>query len=177
MTATVAARLGAPPTAADIDRLAVEFLALEAKTDQAYAVALALDEPHERMKERLVDLVEEFGSFDHGKSKLEKSKLLHGLTHELVATFGVSTSINAAAVDRLAHALRISRQTRLFDLIFDQSIRYHLRPDAGPVVRMLPKALAVLYTACHVTTPRQLLDSDLPVPLARLSRRTQSHQC
>jgi hypothetical protein len=66
--------LGAPPSAADIDRLAVEFLALEEKTDQAYAIALALDEPHERMKERLVDLVQEFGSADHEKSKLEKSK-------------------------------------------------------------------------------------------------------
>jgi hypothetical protein len=37
MTATVVARLGTPPTAVDIDRLAVEFLALEEKTDQAYA--------------------------------------------------------------------------------------------------------------------------------------------
>jgi hypothetical protein len=154
MTATVVARLGTPPTAADIDRLAVEFLALEAKTDQAYAIALALDEPHERMKERLVDLVEEFGSAGHEKSKLEKSKLLHGLTHEMVATFGVSTSINAAAVDRFADVLRGSKQTKLLELIFEQTTRYHLRPDAGPVVRMLPKALAALYAACHVSTPR-----------------------
>jgi hypothetical protein len=57
MTATLVARLDTPPTAVDIDRLAVEFLELEAKTDQAYAIVLALDEPHERMKERLVDLV------------------------------------------------------------------------------------------------------------------------
>jgi hypothetical protein len=53
MTATFAARL-TPPTAVDIDRLAVDFLALEEKTDQAYAIALALDEPHERMKEELI---------------------------------------------------------------------------------------------------------------------------
>src|ERR1700757_1352483 len=154
MTATVVARLGAPPTAVDIDRLAMEFLALEEKTDQAYAIALAVDEPHEKMKERLVDLVEEFGSFDHGKSKLEKSKLLHGLTHELVATFGVSTSINTAAVDRFADVLRGSNQTKLLDLIFVQTTRYHLRPDAGPVIHMLPRALAALYAACHVSTAR-----------------------
>src|ERR1700746_370184 len=113
MTATVVARLGAPPTAVDIDRLAMEFLALEEKTDQAYAIALALDEPHERMKEQLIDLAEEFGSAGHEKSKLEKSKLLHRLTHEMVATFGVSTSINAAAVDRFAHVLRVNKQTKL----------------------------------------------------------------
>src|ERR1700746_2492824 len=107
MTATVVALLGTPPTAVDIDRLAMEFLALEEKTDQAYAIALAVDEPHEKMKERLIDLVEEFGSAGNGKSKLEKSKLLHGLTHELVATFGVSTSINTAAVDRFADVLCI----------------------------------------------------------------------
>jgi hypothetical protein len=154
MTGTVVARLGAPPTAVDIDRLAVEFLALEAKTDHAYAIALALDEPHERMKERLVDLVEEFGSADHEKSKLEKSKLLHGLTHEMVATFGVSTSINAAAVDRFAHVLRVNKQTKLLELIFEQTTHYHLRPDAGHVIRMLPKALAALYAACSVSTPR-----------------------
>jgi hypothetical protein len=120
MTATVAARLAAP-TAVDIDRLAVEFLALEEKTDHAYAIALALDEPHEKMKERLIDLVEEFGSADQGKSKLEKSKLLHGLTHEMVATFGVSTSINTAAVDRFADVT--SRQQT------DQASRSHLRAN------------------------------------------------
>jgi hypothetical protein len=87
MTAPVAARLETPPTATDIDSLAVEFLELEDKTDRAYAVAVALDEPHERMKEELITLVEEFGSIHAG------TKLLHGLTHELVATFGVSTSV------------------------------------------------------------------------------------
>jgi hypothetical protein len=107
------------------------------------------------MKERLIDLVEEFGSAGNGKSKLEKSKLLHGLTHELVATFGVSTSINTAAVDRFADVLRGSKQTKLLDLIFAQTTRYHLRPDAGPVICMLPRALATLYAACQVTTRRR----------------------
>jgi hypothetical protein len=108
-------------------------VALEEKTDQAYAIALALDEPHERMKERLVDLVEQFGSADH-----EKSKLLHGLTHEIVATFGVSTSINAAAVDRFAHVLRVNRQIKLLELIFEQTTRYHLRPDAVALPKDAP---------------------------------------
>jgi hypothetical protein len=61
----------------------------------------------------------------------------------------VSTSINAAVVDRFAHVLRINKQTKLLALTFEQTTHYHLRPDAGPVIRMLPKALAALYAACH----------------------------
>ena len=75
-------------------------------------------------------------------------------------TFGVSTSINTAAINtaevvRFADVVRGSKQTKLLDLIFAQTTRYHLRPDAGPVIRMLPRALAALYQACHVTTPRR----------------------
>jgi hypothetical protein len=60
MTATLAARLDTPPTAVDIDRLAMEFLALESKVDDAYKIATSLDAPHEKMKEELICLVEEF---------------------------------------------------------------------------------------------------------------------
>jgi hypothetical protein len=84
----------------------------------------------------------------------EKSKLLLGSAYEIVATFGTTTCIDAAAVDRFAHVLRVNKQTKLLELIFEQTTRYHLRPDAGPVIRMLPKALAALYAACQVTTPR-----------------------
>jgi hypothetical protein len=97
MTATLAARLETPPTAVDIDRLAMEFLVLESKVDDAYKIATALDEPHEKMKAELIELVEAFGS-----SHAEKSKLLHGMEYEILATFGVSTSIDAAAVERFA---------------------------------------------------------------------------
>jgi len=62
MTATLAARLDTPPTAVDIDRLAVQFLELEQKADEAYKIATELDEPHEKMKEELICLMEEFGS-------------------------------------------------------------------------------------------------------------------
>jgi hypothetical protein len=74
MSATLAASLKRPPTAADIDRLAESFLSLEAKADEAYKIAVSLDEPHERMREDLVCLVEEFGSTHAEKSKL----LFHG---------------------------------------------------------------------------------------------------
>ena len=77
-----------------------------------------------------------------------------GSAYEIVATFGTTTCIDAAEVDRLAAVLRANKQTRVLELIFEQTTRWHLRPDAGHAVRTLPKALAALYAACHVTTAR-----------------------
>ena len=151
MTATLAARLDTPPTAVDIDRLAVQFLDLEDKADQAYKIATALDAPHEKMKDELICLVEDFGS-----AKAEKSKLLHGIHYEMMATFGSTTSLDAAAVERFAQALRIAKQTKLLSRIFEETTRYTLRPDAGHIIRtvMLPKAQLALFSMCQVTKPR-----------------------
>jgi len=151
MTATLAARLDTPPTAVDIDRLAVQFLELEQKADEAYKIATELDEPHEKMKEELICLVEEFGS-----AKAEKSQLLHGLHYEMMATFGSITSLDAAAVERFAQALRIAKQTKLLSRIFEQTIRYTLRPDAGTIIRAvaLPKAQLALFAQCQVSKTR-----------------------
>jgi hypothetical protein len=151
MTATLAARLDTPPTAVDIDRLAIQFLDLESKVDDAYKIATELDEPHEKMKGELICLVEEFGS-----AHAEKSKLLHGLAYEILATFGLTTSIDAAAVERFAAALRIAKQTKLLSRIFEQTTRYTLRPDAGSIIRSvaLPKAQLALFSQCQVSKPR-----------------------
>jgi len=122
-----------------------------AKRHFPYKIATSLDEPHERMKEELICLVEEFGS-----AHAEKSKLLHGITHEILATFGVSTSIDAAAVERFAQALHIAKQTKLLSRIFEQTTRYTLRPDAGSIIRTmaLPKAQLALFAQCQVPKPR-----------------------
>jgi hypothetical protein len=149
MTATMSPPPRTRLTAIDIDRLAAEFLELESKVDELYKLAVTADEPHERMREQLIDLAEEFGSRHN-----EKSKLLLGSAYEIVATFGTTTCIDAAAVDRFAHQLRLHKQNRVFELIFEQSTRYTLRPNAGHAIRMLPRPLAALYSACHVTIAR-----------------------
>jgi hypothetical protein len=86
-------------------------LELESKADEAYKIAVALDEPHERMREDLVCLVEEFGS-----THAEKSKLLHGLEYEIIATFGISTSIDATAAKRFAQGCA-SQNRRSFSTV------------------------------------------------------------
>jgi hypothetical protein len=151
MSATLAAGVQRAPAAAEIDRLAIEFLELEEKVDQAYKIAIAADEPHERMREDLVCLVEEFGS-----AHAEKSKLLHGSNYEIMATFGMSTSIGAAAAERFANALRVAKQTRLLNRIFEQTVRYSLAADASSIVRSfaLPRPLLSLFAQCVVTKPR-----------------------
>jgi hypothetical protein len=122
MIATLTASLPTRLTPVDINRLAAKFFELESKVDELYKLAVTADEPHERLREQLIALAETFGA-----RHSEKSKLLLGSAYEIVATFGVSTSINAAAVDRFAHVLRVNIQAKLLELIFEQSIRYHLR--------------------------------------------------
>jgi hypothetical protein len=103
------------------------------------------------MREDLVCLVEEFGS-----AHADKSKLLHGIRYEIMATFGTSTSIDAAAVERFASALRLAKQTHLLTRIIEQNIRCTLAPDASSVIRSvaLPKPLLTLFAQCQVTKPR-----------------------
>ena len=151
MTATLAARQDIPPTAVDIDRLAVQFLDLSRKQTKPTKSLPRWMSRTKKMKEELICLVEEFGS-----AHAEKSKLLHGITHEILATFGVSTSIDAAAVERFAQALRIAKQTKMLNRIFEQTIRYTLRPDAGSIIRAvtLPKAQLALFAQCTVSKPR-----------------------
>jgi hypothetical protein len=153
MTASAAApALGSQaPTAVEVDRLSIEFLDLEKKVDQAYKIATALDEPHERMKEELIFLVDEFGS-----AHAEKSKLLHGTSYEIMATFGMSTSIDAAAAERFANALRVAKQTKLLNKIFEQTVRYTLAADASSIMRSmaLPRPLLSLFAQCVVSKPR-----------------------
>ena len=151
MTASAAATALNAPSAVEVDRLASRFLELEKTVDEAYKVAVAADEPYERMKEDLVCLVEDFGSVH-----AEKSKLLHGINYEIMATFGMSMSIDAAAAERFAIALRDAKQTRLLNRIFDQQIRYTLTADASSIIRSsdLSQPLLALYSACQVTNPR-----------------------
>jgi hypothetical protein len=103
------------------------------------------------MRWLVVFLVEEFGSV-----QAKKSKLLHGIQYEIMATFGMSTSIDAAAAERFAIALRDAKQTQLLNRIFDQQIRYTLAADASSIIRSveLPKPLLALFSQCQVTRPR-----------------------
>ena len=52
----------------------------------------------------------------------------------IMATFGMSTSIDAAAAERFSIALRDARQTKLLNRIFEQQIRYTLAAEVDRAI-------------------------------------------
>jgi hypothetical protein len=80
MPAILALKLGRLPTAVDIDHLAARFLHLEEKVDRAYKIAMQWDEPHEKLKDELIDLLTEFGTIH-----ANLGRVLEGETYQLSA--------------------------------------------------------------------------------------------
>ena len=94
------------PSAAEIDEMACEFFRLEKKVDEAYKLAVELDECFETVKERCLLAVEEFG--EHGP----QSKSLFGCRTELVAISVGTRSINRFAPFRNPPHLEVQERAR-----------------------------------------------------------------
>lgn len=139
------------PTAAELDSRAQDYYALKEALVRATETAAAARTSLDTLKQELIETVREFGS-----AHAEKSKILHGVTQEMVATFGCSVSIDGAAVERFRVALAESAQSRLAGKIFDKTVRYSLVPGSGPIIRgsKLSKPLLALYAQCEVISPR-----------------------
>lgn len=135
------------PTPAQVDQLAKEHLALKEKWLDAKLHASKLQELLEINQELLRKEVTE-----HGSAHAEKSKLLHGIGYEIMASYGVTTSTDAAAVERFREALVEAKQTRLLKKVFQQTIRWTLEPMAAVVIKgeKLSKSLLALYSQCEV---------------------------
>jgi hypothetical protein len=139
------------PTPGQVDEKAEQYYRLKAALDEATEAAKLRCLPLAQLKQELVDLVRDFGS-----AYAEKSRLLHGVTHEMVVTFGQSVSVDAAAVERFRLALLESEQSRLLKKIFLQDVRFTLAPEAATIIRgeKLNKALLSLYSQCQVVKPK-----------------------
>jgi hypothetical protein len=139
------------PTPAEVDKLAISYDKAKAKVlDATLAVAAATTEL-KPIQERCVDLVSKFGS-----AHAEKSKLLHGVKWEIMGTFGASTSIDAAAVEKLRLELVKADNGRLIKRLFDKTIRWALRSTARAEILKddVPKNVRALFAACEVTKDR-----------------------
>jgi hypothetical protein len=138
------------PTPAEVDEKAQEYCALKDALLVAMKAAVDAQIPLEKLKQELIEAVSSFGS-----AHAEKSKLLHGIGFEVMATFGQSTSIDAAAVERFRVALAESGQARLCAKVFEKTIRWTLQPNSGAIVRgsKLSKSLKALYSQCQVIQP------------------------
>jgi hypothetical protein len=137
------------PTQADVDRLAEEYQALENEFDKAEAELKAVAVKLDQKANVLIEMVRNFGS-----AHAEKSKLVHGIRFEIMSTYGVSTSVDGAAVERFRLELVKAKQARLLKKIFDKTIRWNLSPMASVIIKAekkLSNKLLALYAQCAVT--------------------------
>jgi hypothetical protein len=144
-----------PPSPAEVEALAEEMVQLKAKVAEITLDATAKATTHiqrlEELKATATDWIRRFGS-----AHAEKSKLLHGVLYEIMGTFGMSTSIDAAAVEAFRLALVRAGQAKLLRSIFDKSVRFDLKPGYAEIikgVKLKPRLLA-LYARCSVSTPK-----------------------
>jgi hypothetical protein len=145
------------PSAVRVDKLAAEYLGLKKTAEEKAQAAAEAQKPLQDKAQELRELVRE-----HGSAHAEKSKLLHGVSHEIMCSFGQSVTIDAAAVENFRLALVEAKQAGLLKRIFEKTIRWTLSPEASRIVRgisLTPK-LARLFSACQVVkdnTPKLIV--------------------
>jgi hypothetical protein len=149
--ASAAKALKPAPTPAEIDLKAVEYNELQEKLFKARGEAIAALAPVATLKDELIDLVRDFGG-----AHAEKSKLLHGIAWEMMATFGQSMTQDAAAIDRLRIALKKAKKARLLKKLFKQDIRWTFQAASAEIVKRekLSPTLMQKLLLCFVPTDR-----------------------
>lgn len=147
--------LDSSPNAEQIDDYAAEYQRLDEVVEVAkkefQKVKNAEGADLDRLHLALIELVRTFG----GKHA-EKSKILHGIEWELMATFGQSHGIDATAVERLRLALKDAGKTKLLKKLFTEQKSYRLADNAAEVLKAegkLPDDLAMAALACFTFTP------------------------
>ena len=151
-----------PPSPAEVESLAEEMIKLKAQLSEISTKAAIAAEPLSKRMGELKTLAEDWIR-KFGSAHAEKSKILRGVLYEIMGTFGMTTSIDAAAAEAFRQGLVRAKQARLLTRIFQKTVRFELKPDYAKViegVKLKPKLLA-LYAKCTrsvaktpVITPR-----------------------
>lgn len=152
MTAALSQTKIDAPLPADIDDFADMFRKLKTKLDEARVEVKAAQEELGAKELELIELICSFGG-----PHATKSKILHGIIYEMVATFSQYTTQDSAAVERFRQALVDSKQTRLLKKIFKSDIRWTMQSSAAEIVKnekLSPKLMALLLQ-CTVTQDRK----------------------
>jgi hypothetical protein len=136
---------GSMPSSGIIDFYATRFLDLEARTSEAYNVALSIDQPYEELKRQLIHAVDELGVVQG-----PYSKLLRGLAYEIQVTHCHSVTPDPTAVRSFAKLLRRNGLRGLFPDVFETVIDWRLRHNAEEHLQKvkLPPELQELYEKC-----------------------------
>jgi hypothetical protein len=153
MTAALAKPALTAPLPAEIDERAEAFHKLEEELIAAKKTAKDAQEKVSAKELELIELVRACGSPHH-----EKSKILHGILWEMMATFAQYRTLDGAAVDRFRNALVEAKQTRILKKIFRQDIRWTIEASGlDEVVKTgkLSAKLMSLLLQCTVTQDKK----------------------
>jgi hypothetical protein len=134
-----------------VDYLASVFLELQRKAAKLYDEAYRADIPHEQLKERLMLMVDEFGTACESGSKTLKGNL-----YELKVALGASSFCDPDAVTTLRYGLiRRGIAKGLLTELFTGTVRYTFKESARAIIeRMeLPEEVRKLYQQCISNTP------------------------
>lgn len=151
MAAHVQPKLEAP-LPAEIDSRAESFHKLELDLEDARKEMATIQREIAAKEQVLIGLVR-----DCGGPHATKSKILHGILWEMVATFSQYTTQDSAAVERFRLALIESKQTRLLKTIFKADVRYTMQAGAADIVKtekLSPRLMSILLQ-CTVTQDRK----------------------
>jgi hypothetical protein len=148
MTAAVAQIPKKAPMPVDVDERAEQFHQLELDLEEAQKKSKEAQKAVTEKELELVELVRAYGG-----PHATKSKILHGIAWEMVATFAQYSTLDAAAVERFRTALVEAGQSRLMKKLFTESTRWNLNGDAAEVVKTekLSAKLLGLLIQCTVT--------------------------
>ncbi|HEY3972300.1 MAG TPA: hypothetical protein VGM18_04800 [Candidatus Sulfotelmatobacter sp.] len=150
--ATTNAAIEKAPLPAELDPLAEQFHDLELGLSSARREVTAKQAALAKMELEFIELVR-----SHGSTHAEKSKILHGIVWEMVATFSQYTTQDGAAIERFREALVKAKKTRLLKKIFEADTRWTMKASAAEIVKteQLTPTLMALLLQCSVTKDRK----------------------
>jgi hypothetical protein len=130
----------------DVDFLAERYLAAEKAAAEAYRIALAIDQPHERLQGQLISLADYLG-----QPVGPNTKLLRGAVYEVRVSHVFSNAVDHEAVNAFGNMLRRHGVRGLFQDVFQGTMHWQLRPDADEFLKQvrLPHELQNLYDRCR----------------------------
>lgn len=142
-------RLVAPDV---IDDHAEAFHQLELDLEESRKQTKAAQKLLSDREAELIYLVRRFGG-----SHAQKSKILHGIVWEMVATFSQYTVQDAAAVERFRQELVKAKKTQLMKKLFQCDVRWTMRSGAAEIIRgeKLPPRLLAMLALCSDTQDKK----------------------
>ena len=152
MTTAIAEIAKGAPLPASVDSQADSFHQLELEIGEAKLKLTGLQKQISAREHELIELIRAFGG-----PHAQKSKILHGIVWEMIATFSQYIAQDSAAIERFRLELVKSKQTRLLKKIFSSDVRWTMKASAAEIVKTekLSLKLMSLLLLCSVTQDKK----------------------